>query len=575
MANLILSEAQKLFEVSRFTGINHLVSGGTRVCRNFRIRPNGALEKRDGYMPVTILPGLPRAVWCGNVFGEEKLFCLVDNVVYETDCSDEGSIELGSVSTVDGRADFFYCRGGLYLVDGEDIYSVSRNGVERESGYVPVYGRDWTGISPGKVNEPVNFLSDRIIVHFKLMDVSLSYLELGIKCSEILKCTLNGVPYDGAIELANGGMRIKLSGMLPEECEMCFLLRLDSSLSRRGEIKTVTSAVQSGGDRDSRVLLFSGENKSRLFALREISDGSYATSLSMAPDSSEIYFPVSDSVTYGDGREEVRTAVSLGSKTFIFTNTGTWLGDFTGKSVPKVSRINDRVGCLALHGAVAGKYVYSIMRQGIFRWEPSSNEGFRPVCISEPISDMLSEMFPYGAVAHYVPQYGEVWFADPDSEDRCVFVYCEETGNWYTFDPIPSDRFFTLSGRTVMLSGKYLLDFPGNFHHDITLGDMEPAGAIKAEYSSGDLDLGLSAEHKRVRRVMSESYLDGEGLEIAVNGNRMKRPAVVRIDNVTNRKITYSDRRINTGRFKRMNFSVTACGRGKVRVDRLIFAVFK
>ena len=85
MANLILSEAQKLFEVSRFTGINHLVSGGTRVCRNFRIRPNGALEKRDGYMPVTTLPGLPRAVWCGNVFGEEMLFCHVDNVVYETD----------------------------------------------------------------------------------------------------------------------------------------------------------------------------------------------------------------------------------------------------------------------------------------------------------------------------------------------------------------------------------------------------------------------------------------------------------------------------------------------------------
>lgn len=74
---------------------------------------------------------------------------------------------------------------------------------------------------------------------------------------------------------------------------------------------------------------------------------------------------------------------------------------------------------------------------------------------------------------------------------------------------------------------------------------------------------------------MSESYLDGEGLEIAVNGDRMKRPAVIRIDNAADRKITYSDRRINTGRFKRMNFSVTACGRGKVRVDRLIFAVFK
>ena len=574
MANSILSEAERLFEVDRFAGIGRHASGGARACRNFRILPDGPLEKRGGYMPVATLPGIPRAVWCGSVFGAEKVFCLVDNVVCEVDCSDDSVTELGTVSSVDGGADLFYCRGGLYLIDGEDIYSVSRDGVERESGYVPLYGRNWEGVVPGKVNEPVNFLSDRIIVHFKLMEPSLSYLELGVKCSRILKCTLNGESCDGTMELADGGMRIRLSESLPEECELCFLLQLDASVCRRQEIKGVKRAVQSGGDRDSRVLLFGGENKSRLFSLREIDESSYLTSLSMDPDSTEIYFPVSDAVLIGDGREEVRSAISYGAKMLIFTDTGAWTGDLSGKSAPKVTRISDSTGCLAPRGAVVGKYAYSVMPRGIFRWEPSGNGAFRPVCISEPVSQMLSSMFPYSAVAHYSSPYGEVWFADPDSEDRTVFVYCEETGDWYTFDPIPADRFFTLSGRTVMLCGKYLLGFSETIRYDVTVGDMEPAGTIEAEYLSADLDLGSYMAHKKVRRVMSESCLDGEGLEVALIGDRMKKPVTVKVEDGGGRT-SYCDRRVNTGRFKHMNFSVTARGRGKVRVDKLSFAVFK
>ncbi len=577
MANLILSEAEKLFEVSKFPGIDRRVSSGAYTCRNFRILHDGSLEKREGFYPVTTLPGVPRTAWCGNVFGEEKLFCLVDNVIYETDCEDMGSIELGSVSSVDGRADFFYCRGGLYLVDGVDIYSVSHDGVERETGYVPIYGRDWAGVAPGKVNEPVNFLSDRIIVHFKLMDASFSYLELGIKCSEILGCTLNGVKYDGNVALANEGMRIKVSNVLPAECEMCFLLRLDESMCRRGELEGVTRAAQSGGDSDSKVLLFGGENRSRVFALRDVDESSLLMSRGMAADSTEMYFPVTDTALLGDGREAVTAAVSYGEKMLIFTENGAWLGDFSGKGVPKITRVSDRVGCLAPQGAAVGKYAYSVTPGGIFRWDKVGNRlnNFCATCISGPVSELFSAGFCRGAVAHYSPLHGEVWFADTNSDDQPVFVYCEETGNWYTFDSIPADRLFTLGGETAMLSGKYLLNFSPQFKQDISIGDMEAPGPIEAEYVSSDLDFSMPDRPKRIRRVMSESSLLDEGFEISLIGDRMKKPVVAQVVCPDEGGITYSDSRVNTGRFNRMVFRITARGRGRVRVDKLLLAVFK
>lgn len=574
MANLILSRRKKLFEVSRFPGVDRRGSSGAYSCRNFRILDDGALEKRGGFSPVIALPSIPRAVWCGNVFGEETIYCLVDNVVCRAECEYGRIRELGSVSSVDGKADFFYCRGGLYLVDGEDVYCVSDDGVERETGYVPVYGRDWSGVAPGRVNEPVNFLSDRIIVHFKLMDASFSYLELGIKCSEILGCTLNGAPYDGTAELANGGTRIRLSGSVPSECEMCFLLRLDGSACRRTELQSVTRATQSGGDSDSKVILFGGKDESRIFALREVDQSSFLISLGMAPDSTEVYFPVTDTLLLGDGRESVTAAVPYASKMLVFTETGAWLGDFSGKSAPKISRINDGVGCLASLGTAVGRYAYSVTAEGIFRWDAGSIS--RPKCISAPIADLFSAGFCRGAAAHYSPSHGEVWFSDPYGDVQIVYVYREETGDWYTFDPVPADRFFTLSGHTVMLCGKYLLEFLDHFTVDTTIGDMEPAGNIEAEYLSPNTDLGFPDSLKKIRRIMSGTRLDGEDLEIAVFGDRMKKPITLSVkENDGGRGTTYSDSRVNTGRFGRMYFSVRASGRGRVRVDKLSFAVFK
>lgn len=579
MANLILSEADKLFLVEGFRGIDRRVSGGAYTCRNFRILPGGSLEKREGFSPVTTLPGIPRAAWCGNVFGEEMLFCLVDNVVYSVSCEDEGYKELGSVSTVDGKADFFYCRGGLYLVDGMDIYSVSEDGVESAGGYVPVYGRDWEGIAPGTVNEPINLLSDRVIIHFKLMNESITFtfLELGIKCSEILGVTLNGAEYSGVATLESSGTRIKLTGTLPSECEMCFLLRLDGSLYRRSELKGVTRAAACGGDGDSRVLLFGGNDGSRVFALREVDESSTAMSRSMASDSDEMYFPVTDTVMLGDGRESVTAAVPFGDRMMIFTETGAWVGDFSGKSTPTITRISNGVGCLAPRGAVTGRYAYSVTRNGIFKWDSvkSSLDTSAVQCISGPISELLSAGFCRGAVSYYSPIYGEIWFADPDSDNKTVFVYCEENGTWYTFDGIPADELFTVDGRAAFLSGKYLLGFTKSGTADIVVGDMEKTGKIEAEYVSQDIDFDLPGRPKRIRRVMSEADADGDSFNIAVCGDRMKKPAVAKVVSCDGgRGITYSDHRVNTGRFDRMHFEIAASGCGRVRIDKISFSVF-
>ncbi len=187
----------------------------------------------------------------------------------------------------------------------------------------------------------------------------------------------------------------------------------------------------------------------------------------------------------------------------------------------------------------------------------------------------MSAGFCRGAVSYYSPIYGEIWFADPDSDNKTVFVYCEENGTWYTFDGIPADELFTVDGRAAFLSGKYLLGFTKSGTADIVVGDMEKTGKIEAEYVSQDIDFDLPGRPKRIRRVMSEADADGDSFNIAVCGDRMKKPAVAKVVSCDGgRGITYSDQRVNTGRFDRMHFEIAASGCGRVRIDKISFSVF-
>ena len=110
---------------------------------------------------------------------------------------------------------------------------------------------------------------------------------------------------------------------------------------------------------------------------------------------------------------------------------------------------------------------------------------------------------------------------------------------------------------------------------DIVFSGMEEAGNILAEYVSQDIDFDMPGRPKRIRRVMSEADADGDSFNITVCGDRMKKPSVSVVTcRDGGRGITYSDHRVNTGRFERMHFCVASSGRGRVRVDGISFSVF-
>ena len=71
MANLILSEAEKLFQIDKFTGIDRRASDGARACRNFRVLSDGSLDFSFSGLKTAAINLLHRYEQSGKEFSRE------------------------------------------------------------------------------------------------------------------------------------------------------------------------------------------------------------------------------------------------------------------------------------------------------------------------------------------------------------------------------------------------------------------------------------------------------------------------------------------------------------------------
>lgn len=460
MAKANLKGALARDRVVKFGGICH---GGSKnssrkekgsfnafdVC-NFRILPDGSLEKRQGFSMLTELPGEPRAFWSGYLDGDELTFALIESAVYSVDLDSKRVTLLGTVGSSDGVAEFFFYRGFLYLADGAELYRYDGEDFVSFSGYVPLYGKNWSDRFAGEVYEPVNFLSDKIRITYTLRSDTPAF-NLGIKCSEILSFSVNGNDYLNKVTLGEDGMLITVnSGSIADGNSINICLRLDASECRRDELIGVRRATVYGGADDGRILLYGGSDPSLVFASRYVPRASYAASLEADGSSTDVYFPITDTVSVTDGRYPITALCRHYDRLLIFTARETWMADFTKSAgSPYIVPINSSVGCISENGAVlGGNSPYTVSEGGIYRWTSNSDERneCNAVLISGEIGDMLDSSFFDHAVAFYLRERGEVWFADPDSDEQQVFIYSVSGQRWYRFDGIAVDKFFSYKG---------------------------------------------------------------------------------------------------------------------------------
>ncbi len=588
MAKANLKKALATEKITEFGGICH---GGSKnsaerergsfnafdIC-NFRILPDGTLEKRDGFSHIMTLPEDPRAFWSGYLDGEEMTFVLIGSAVYSADLDNGSLLLLGTVLSSEGSAEFFFYRGKLCLVDGTEFYCYDGDGFQTVTGYVPLYGKNLNGDYDGEIFEPINFLSDRIRVHYKSDSYKTRY-HIGVKCSEIISCQKNGTAYDN-IELGEDGMTFNLGGALSEGTELDIVFRLDESEQRRnGLIGTRRGTVYGGAD-DGKILLYGGEEKSLLYVSRRVSHESLIESLKADINSTDVYFPITDTVSVTDGRYPITALCRHYDRLLVFTEKETWMADFTvSQDNPCILPINSSVGCLSENGAVlGGNSPYSVSVGGIYRWTSDDDERneCNAVCISGEIGDMLDDSFFDHAVTYFLRERGEVWFADPDSEDQDVWVYSIPGGKWYRFDGIPVDSFFTYKGNVGMIWGRYIFAFSDQNTVDTGIGGKVKSN-IEAYYESNLTDFGYSERTKHLKRVLVKADCDGSPFSITLLGDMggEKTIEVCEKDGDKGKYPTYLDAHSGIGRFGEMNYIIRSREVGRTGVRALTLSAHK
>ncbi|MBE6538495.1 MAG: hypothetical protein E7671_03415 [Ruminococcaceae bacterium] len=590
MAKANLKGALARDRVVKFGGICH---GGSKnsarkekgsfnafdIC-NFRILPDGSLEKRQGFSLLMELPGEPRAFWSGYLDGDEITFALIGSAVYSVDTESKRVTLLGTVDSSEGRAEFFFYRGFLYLADGAGLYRYDGEDFEDFSGYVPLYGKDWSDRFAGEVYEPVNFLSDKIRITYAIREDTAAF-NLGIKCSEILSISVNGNDFMNKVSLGEDGKTIRVNtGSISDGALIKMCLRLDESECSKEELIGVTRATVYGGADDGRILLYGGSDASKVFASRYVSRSSYIESLEADNTSNDVYFPVTDTVSVTDGRYPITALCRHYDRLLIFTAKETWMADFTKTSgSPYIVPINSSVGCLSENGAaLGGNSPYTVSEGGIYRWTSDSDERneCNAVLISGEIGDMLDSSFFDHAVAFYLRERGEIWFADPDSDEQQVFIYSVSGQRWYRFDGIAVDRFFSYKGEVGMLYGKYIFAFS-----DVNLFDSSANGVVKsnieAYYESNLTDFGYPERVKHLKRVLVTAYLEGEDISITLKGDTGGEQTITIREKEDADGIypTYLDAHSGIGRFREMNYVIRAEGDGRPRLRALTLSAHK
>ncbi len=586
MAKINLKGALKTEKIGNFGGICR--EGGAKesgsfdaldMC-NFRILPGGELEKREGFAPLFTLMGEPRAFWNGYLLGENKCFALVGSTVYSVDISKNTQSIIGNILSSQGKAEFFFYRGRLFLIDGTELYCFNGEEFLATTGYIPLYGKRWNGEYGQPINEHINFLSDKIRIHFHTTEYTSTFY-VGLKCSELISFQINGRDGLEKAKLSDDGLKIEaVSGFTIAVGDVIACLRLSQEELSRSELTASTRAAVYGGVDDGRIILYGGEDPSKIFISKYVSQKELSDARDCFDDCSDVYFPVSDTFSVSYGRYPVTAVCRHYDRLLIFTERETWMADFTKDTdTPYIIPINSGVGCLSEDGAIlGGNSPYTVSEGGIYRWTSKDDERneCNAVCISSQINNMLYPSFFDHAVAFYNRKRDEVWFADPDSDEQDVWIFLAHEEKWYRFSGIPVDRFFSLSGQVCMLYGRYIFGFSESYKVDTAIG-----GALKenivAYYESNLTDFGYIERSKHLRRMLFKADCDSDAISITLVGDRGGQK-VVEIDDKSMKDpkySTYLDVKLDIGRFRRMNYRFSTEGSGRPRIKMLALSAYK
>ena len=181
---------------------------------NLRVCADGSLRKRSGYKAVYSSDKEIRAIWSGYIGGSFECYFLAGRGIYSLDVATGEATLKTSIPQSEGKAQFFYFRDYLYLIDGTNIYRLRDSYAISIKGYVPLFGKDWDAGYPGQINEPLNILHRHARITYKIGESVSAYLPTMYPVATIDALYKNGELVDPALyEFDTRFNTINLSGL--------------------------------------------------------------------------------------------------------------------------------------------------------------------------------------------------------------------------------------------------------------------------------------------------------------------------------------------------------------------------
>lgn len=500
-----------------FDGIDARRSvGGVTDALNFRLLPDGSLRKRQGFRCLCSAEAEVRAIWSGVIGGESRCYYLAGSSLSSLDLTSGESTLCASVGSTLGKAQFFYFRDALYLIDGSAIYKIDGTAVSETVGYVPLLGKDWGTGYPGEINEPLNLLNRHARITYKIGASPSAYLPTLYPVSEIVALYKNGELVDKSLYYFDEELTtINIAGLEEGDALEADLTFESESDSQRSALLSSRGAYVFGGINNSRLFTFGGESKNVIFTSTYVSRESLAMAEAHFAGCGHIYFKSGNQFTVGDGRYTVKGATRHYDRLLVLTEGDAWIADSSacGEEEFPVMNVNSKVGCVSEGGiAVVGNDPVTVGRDGVYRWTSETDElnecnAYR---ISEAIDGLLSRSFCENALLYADTSRGELWLTSPLA-DGVVWIYNLKRKAWTRFDNICADLFFDADGEVGFVSGTDICVFD-----ETCYSDLEDVGATVSSPISASLRLGMqdlgSEKQKRLCSLLCVADLDSSSM---------------------------------------------------------------
>lgn len=530
--------------------------------RNFRILPDGSLQKRNGWKLLLRFSYTVRGYWQGDLNGVAKSFAVSGSGIYRLE--NGSSVMIGNLPGSSGRVRFFKYREHLYLLDGASllVYRESSGVFADPVGYAPLYGRNWHPSDRGTVNEPFNLLSNHLRVHY-LNSTGSTVFSLPYYADSIDQVRVDGVLTDD-YELLSPSNKFSIGeASVGGSVEVAFTVSMLSET--RNRLLQCTRAYHEHQEDHEKLALYGSPNGNLLFSAAQVDDNMINASKAIYSDSDPLYFTNDTLLTLGDAEHPITSLYRNHGRVLAFHKAGAYSLSFAtdGDTVESYPLLYG-MGCTAIDAALYldGDPVI-VNTGGIFRLHSTSGDPdeFTVTCLSEKIAELKTESFAQNALVCEDTAHGELWFCDPtQTMEEKVWVYQPLQKTWVVFDNIfPS--FFFHDATDVGFAYKNTLCL---FSESLTADNGQP---FTAYYQTAHLGFSYPEEVKRALRLTLCASGGGNTIEIVAK-TETRSKTISRQSNVSEAPELF-DCRVPLGRFRFLQVTVRDTGSARSRIYRL------